>query len=211
MTCSTSAVAVWYSSNSCRSSRVPRREPRVFHRNHRLRRRSSASSAISLSRNGRTSWRLQEIAPSSLPSLRSGNMRLVRTPPRPETARAVGASICVRSGLCTQRTLSIQQLGRGGEDDPFAQPLSQVFRIAVGRSRAKKLAVEQKQAPERRAAQRVRLVQNCLEYRGEISGRRVDDAQNLGGRGLLLQRLARLGQQPRILDCDDRLCREIFQ
>jgi len=54
----------------------------------------------------------------------------------------------------------------------------------------------------------VRLLQNRIEYRGEITGRRIDDLQYLGGRGLLLQRLARLGQQPRILHCDDRLISE---
>ena len=32
----------------------------------------------------------------------------------------------------------------------------------------------------------------------------------LGGRGLLLQRLAGLGDQPRVLDRDDRLCGEVL-
>ena len=35
--------------------------------------------------------------------------------------------------------------------------------------------------------------------------------KHLGGRGLLLQRLARLGDQPRVLHRDDRLRREILQ
>ena len=39
-----------------------------------------------------------EISPRSAPSLRRGSSRLVRTPPRLATARAVGSSICVRSG-----------------------------------------------------------------------------------------------------------------
>ena len=34
------------------------------------------------------------------------NIRLVRTPPRPATTRAVGLSISLRSGMCTQRTPS---------------------------------------------------------------------------------------------------------
>ena len=35
--------------------------------------------------------------------------------------------------------------------------------------------------------------------------------KHLGGRGLLLQRLARLGDQPRVLHRDDRLRREVLQ
>jgi len=50
-----------------------------------------------------------------------------------------------------------------------------------------------------------------IEYGGEVAGRTVDDLQYLGGRGLLLQGLARLGQEPRILHRDDRLRREVLQ
>jgi len=61
------------------------------------------------------------------------------------------------------------------------------------------------------ATQRVRLLQYCIEDRGEVAGRGIDDLQYLCGRGLLLQSLARLGQQPRVLHCNDRLRREILQ
>ena len=60
-------------------------------------------------------------------------------------------------------------------------------------------------------AQPDRLFQHRVEYRGEIAGRGIDDAQDLGSGGLLLQGLARLGQQPRVLHRDHRLSREIFQ
>jgi hypothetical protein len=50
-----------------------------------------------------------------------------------------------------------------------------------------------------------------LEYRGEVAGRVIDDSQHFGCRGLLFQCLARLGDQPRVLHCDDRLRREILQ
>ena len=40
---------------------------------------------------------------------------------------------------------------------------------------------------------------------GRGARRRIDDLQDLGGRGLLLQCLAGLGDQPRILDRDHRL------
>src|SRR5262249_27018101 len=37
------------------------------------------------------------------------------------------------------------------------------------------------------------------------------DAKDFGGRGLLLQGLARFGDQPRVLNSDDRLCSEILE
>ena len=50
-----------------------------------------------------------------------------------------------------------------------------------------------------------------VENWSEVAGRGVDDLQHLGGRGLLLQCLARLGQEPRILHRDDRLRRKVLQ
>src|SRR5207248_3959485 len=44
-----------------------------------------------------------------------------------------------------------------------------------------------------------------------ISGRGIDDPQHLGGRGLLFQRLACLGNEPRVLHSDDRLGGEVLQ
>jgi hypothetical protein len=45
----------------------------------------------------------------------------------------------------------------------------------------------------------------------QVARRRVDDAEHLGRRGLLIERLARLGQEPRVLHRDDRLRREVLQ
>ena len=42
-------------------------------------------------------------------------------------------------------------------------------------------------------------------------GEQFIDLQYLGGRGLLLQGLARLGQEPRVLHRDHRLRREVLQ
>ena len=63
----------------------------------------------------------------------------------------------------------------------------------------------------RRLAKPYRPVEHRVEHRGEVAGRGIDDLQYLGGRGLLLQRLARLGQEPRVLHCNDRLRREVLQ
>ena len=54
----------------------------------------------------------------------------------------------------------------------------------------------------------MRLLQNRIEHRRQIARRGVDHLQHLGGRGLLFQRLALLGQQPRVLDRDHRLIGE---
>jgi hypothetical protein len=51
-------------------------------------------------------------------------------------------------------------------------------------------------------AQSYRLVDNSVEHRREIPRRRIDDLQDFGGRSLLRQGLARLGQEPRVLHRD---------
>jgi hypothetical protein len=60
-------------------------------------------------------------------------------------------------------------------------------------------------------AQAHRLFEDRVEHRREVAGRGLDDAEHLGGRGLLLQGLARLGQQARVLHRGDRLCRKILE
>ena len=57
-------------------------------------------------------------------------------------------------------------------------------------------------------AQAVRLLQDRVEHWCEVVRRAVDDLQDFGGGGLLLQCLVRLGNQPRVLDRDDRLVGE---
>ena len=63
----------------------------------------------------------------------------------------------------------------------------------------------------RRPAKSVRLLQYRVEHRGEVARRGIDDLQDLGGRGLLLQGLACLGDQPRVLHRDHRLRGEALQ
>jgi hypothetical protein len=57
-------------------------------------------------------------------------------------------------------------------------------------------------------AKAVRLLKDRVEHRRKIAGRAVDYLQDLRGRGLLLQCLACLGDQPRIFDRDHRLVGE---
>ena len=75
----------------------------------------------------------------------------------------------------------------------------------------KHFAIKGGQRPVLSPAKSVRFLQNGVEHWGEIAKRGIDDLQYLSGRGLLLQRLARLGQEPRILHRDDRLRGKILQ
>src|SRR5437899_894021 len=100
-------------------------------------------------------------------------------------------------------------VGMGSE--PFADHRRELRREIARRHAPVPLAIIGYQSAPRSAAQTVRLLQYRVEYRGEIAGRGVDDAEHLGGRGLLLQGFARLGDQPRVLHRDDRLRREVFE
>jgi len=53
-----------------------------------------------------------------------------------------------------------------------------------------------------------RLFDQNIENRLKLTGRGIDDPQHFGDRLLLLQRLARLGDQPGIFDRNDRLVGE---
>src|SRR5215471_16303850 len=72
-------------------------------------------------------------------------------------------------------------------------------------------AVERAERPVCSAAQPDRLLNHGIEDWLKVAGRRIDDLQHLGGGGLLLQRLARLVNQTRILHRDDRLRGETLQ
>ena len=107
--------------------------------------------------------------------------------------------------------LTLDHLVQGnsrGRPDRFAQ----IFRQAGGnphrRHDMKALAVERVENAKLGLTQAYCLLENNLEHRRQIAGRGIDHLQHLGGRGLLLQCLALLGQQPRILDRDDRLIGE---
>src|SRR6516164_6390533 len=61
------------------------------------------------------------------------------------------------------------------------------------------------------AAEARRRLHQRLEHRLEVDGGAADDLEYVSGRGLLLQGLARLGNQPGILHRDDRRGCEIFK
>src|SRR5438094_10015593 len=75
----------------------------------------------------------------------------------------------------------------------------------------KPLAVISSQMAEGGPAQAQCLFQHLVEHRGEVAGRGIDDLQDLGGRGLLFEGFARLGNEPRVLYRDHRLGGEVLQ
>src|SRR5690242_1492331 len=86
-----------------------------------------------------------------------------------------------------------------------------LLRHAMRRQQRETLSIEARESPKRRIANAQRFLQDGIEDRGEIAGRGVDDPEHLGGRGLLFQSLASLGNQPRVLHRDDGLHREVLQ
>src|SRR5258707_6418345 len=75
-------------------------------------------------------------------------------------------------------------------------------RVTMNRHKAKELAVIGSKLTVGGFAQARRLFEHSIEYRGEVAGRGIDDLQHLSGRGLLLQSLTRLGNEPRVLHRD---------
>src|ERR1700758_4342136 len=73
-----------------------------------------------------------------------------------------------------------QELGVGGRD-------------GVERDRVKMIPIVAIEHTVRGLAQGRRLSEHRVEHGCEVAGRRIDDLQDLGGRGLLLQRLVTLG------------------
>src|SRR6516164_8235113 len=107
----------------------------------------------------------------------------------------------------------LQQLWRRARRNfsRLAQHGRERLRDPPDRNGLEMLTVEAHQGSLGRAAEIVSFFQYRIEDRGEIARRGIDDLQDLGSSGLLLQSLARLGQEPRVLHRDDRLRGKILQ
>src|SRR5437764_5476891 len=79
------------------------------------------------------------------------------------------------------------------------------------RRRTDMLTIISPKAGEIGLAEAHALLEHRVEDGCEIARRGVDDAKDFGGRGLLFQRFARLGNESRVLHRDDRLRRKILQ
>ena len=69
--------------------------------------------------------------------------------------------------------------------------------------------VAQSQMALVRVAQPRRRFDQRVEHRLQVESRAADDLEHVGGRGLLLQRLAQLVEQAGVLDGDDGLGGEV--
>src|SRR6516165_11524429 len=78
----------------------------------------------------------------------------------------------------------------------------------VSRDRAKVIALTEIQGTESGFAELCRIRQHGLKDRPQLAEGRADNAQHLRCCGLLLQRLPKLVEQPRVLDGDDGLIGE---
>ena len=211
MTCNISAVAVCCS----KASRVSVKS-RAFSIAMTACAAKFCSNAICLSVNGRTSLAVNDDRPEQHPlfAQRDSGHRadatevdqflvarvdVVRFRPAGRRRPATTCSPCITrpSGLAS-RPLS----GRTG---PSCRRHSTKSSVASDCGEVKLLAIKCGEMPVIGLAQPHCPFEHCIEHRREIAGRGVDDLQHLGGRGLLLQCLARLSDQPRILHRDHRL------
>ena len=122
--------------------------------------------AICCSVKGRTSNRLHEIRPRRAPSLRKRQKQIGAYPPRSATARAVGSSICIRSGWSTSRTPArsgANTTACGNSTRPAEQSRRGLLDNRVPWWRQERFAVEKKQGSTIRAAQCMRLFQNRIK------------------------------------------------
>src|SRR6516162_6377123 len=113
-----------------------------------------------------------------------------------------GRDVCMPYGMVKLR--QIGDVDEGGAIDQFLEErvvrtvgrLPQYARqwlpITSLHHRAPRLAIKDPQRPESSAAKLMRLLQDHLEDRREVAGRGIDDLQDLSGRGLLIQCLARI-------------------
>ncbi len=107
----------------------------------------------------------------------------------------------LRSHHATERGIRASSVG-------LAHELGQRSRHVMDRDSMEVLTIIRPQTTECGLAKTDGLVEHRIEHRREVAGRAVDDLQHLGGRGLLLQGLARLGEQPDVLNRNNRLVGE---
>ena len=100
---------------------------------------------------------------------------------------------------------------RGGRGWVAAAVLGVCRRDAPQSRRLQALSLHHMEFAESAPHRRIALSSIASNTGVEIAGRGIDDLQHLGGRGLLLQSLTRLGNEPRVLHRNDRLRREVLQ
>ena len=190
MTCNTSAVAVCCSS----ASRCLGQQPRVLHRDHRLGGEILQQRDLLVGEGAHLETERTD-QPSKAPSLRSGTQRPVRMSVRLDGAarhvliglQFLGLAIeNVDEACAVNQSLRILPLGRNG----WRAKCSVLLGKAMSRRRVN-ISVRRKSS-RNRGRRRKELCAFPGSHRtpAQVAGRGVDHLQDLGGRGLLLQRLA---------------------
>ena len=177
------------------------------------------TSAICLSVKGRTSWRYTINEPTSLLLLQHRNDEWTRTPPSSTAAtKSDAAAQCKRRSAARSEDVNttfllqhpvrrIIWVTRNCECLRCSAEQAVVLCVAT---RCKRVTVPAKDIAELGVADANGFLQHCRKHRLHIARRAADDLQHLRRSGLLLKRLAQLGEQPRVLDGDDRLGGEIL-
>jgi hypothetical protein len=89
-------------------------------------------------------------------------------------------------------------------------PLLKLWRRIESHYHPQELAVEPEDECPVRSAQPDRTFGNSFEHRVKIERRAADNFEHISGHRLLLQRLFKLVEQPRVLDGDDRLSGKVL-
>ena len=131
-----------------------------------------------------------------------------------QTSELRGAVRCSRRQIYDVDVLPAQQLlcrASWDKREPAAHVLCEAYWHSARRDGAEPFTLISHKCAASGTAESVGLFEDRVEYRREVAGRGIDDLQYLGCGGLLLQCLARLGQEPRILHRNDRLRGEVLQ
>src|SRR5262245_1442973 len=88
-------------------------------------------------------------------------------------------------------------------------PFLELRRSAIIRNHAEELSVEAVDESEPGTAKAHRTLGYGLKYWPQIEGRSADHFEQIGGRGLLLQRFPQLVEQASVFDRDDALRSEV--
>ncbi len=93
---------------------------------------------------------------------------------------------------------------------PVAEQHRYFGREPLGPGEPRALAVKSPEIAGAAVAKAHGPFEHRVEHRRELARRGIDDLQYLSRRGLLVQCLARLGQEPCIFHRNDGLCREVL-
>src|SRR5262245_50599055 len=171
-----------------------------------------STSSICLSVNGRTVDRVTTRTPIGMPSRSRGTPSTVRFAPIFQDWRIVfriGQYIRNVNRLAFQQRPTCDRVAARSN----REPLERLFMLGRERKRRGNSVDVPARPPDVGTlgfAQACRRFDQRVEYRLQIERRAANDLEHVGGGGLLLERLAQLVEQARVLDGDDGLRGEIL-